>query len=209
MLKSPPPGGFPTGTLVNPFIAITAEARPNANCTTTPNHCRASQSNPDVNGNITNTWSYDWDTILHEHKRLGDQRIGHAIANERHGLQRAVDRSVYWNPSPQYSVRLAIAAKSAGNHFPSSKWVDHEFFERYLYLRQCATTANVISYSLAGPWQDFSILQLFPNGNVESQTDPNGNMTVTCYNGSYNLYPKRPSSRPHLVPPVQIRPRAP
>jgi len=50
-----------------------------------------------------------------------------------------------------------------------------------------ATTANPTSQQVGGISQSWTYVQ---NGNVTTQTDPNGNLAVTCYdNGSYNLYP--------------------
>ncbi len=150
----------------------------------------ASQSNPDVNGNIINTWSYDWNTIVTANTNgLVTNVSGTQLQTSVMTYNEGSTGALYWNPNPsiqsgslsQPNLRAITSLAVNGSTTNSSS-------ATYSY-DNAATTANLLGLQLGGSGGISQSWTYNQNGNVISQTDPNGNITVTCYNDSYSLYP--------------------
>ena len=151
----------------------------------------ASQSNPDVNGNIINTWSYDWNTIVTANTNglvtnVSGTQLQTSVMTYNEGLTGAL----YWNPNPSIqSGSLSQPNLRAITSLAVNGLTTNSSSATYSY-DNAATTANLTrTVQLGGSGGISQSWTYNQNGNVISQTDPNGNITVTCYNDSYSLYP--------------------
>lgn len=160
-----PPAGIPSGTLVNPYIAITEEIRPNG-------ATRASQSAPDVNGNITNTYGYDWGTTITTNTNgLMTGVSGTQLQTSTTGYNEQSTGAVYWNPSAdgtQPNLRAMTTVSVSGP-------VANDFFSATYSYDNATTTANLTGAQFGGISESWSY---FSNGN-SCRDRPSANALTT------------------------------
>ncbi len=173
--------GVPSGALFNPYV----QYRVDSPAPTTFGPVKITYAQQDPNGNTTTLSEYDWQNYSVV-TRNSSGVITAVCGSGCTSAVRTTTTSYYSNSSvPSYWMHGAAANLRS----PQSATVGN-LSTSYTY-DNALTTGNLIqltqSDSAIGPtitthWAYLS------NGNVTSQTDPNGNYTVICYD-SNNLYP--------------------
>ena len=180
-----PPTGVPSSAIFNPYIQYTAQTPASGGLS------RGTYASEDPNGNVTALSEYDWTASTNLQKASSGMLISIPCqqgSSAPCGI-RTTSISYYANPinnsSQSYWIHGAPTYLRAKNLATVSNSVTTYSYDNPL------TTANLLQLQQADSVNGGSVTSLWTylsNGNLSTQTDPNGNLTVICYD-SNNLYP--------------------
>jgi RHS repeat-associated protein len=173
------PVGVPPGTIFNPYIQWTAETHAGL-----ANGRYVAQ---DANGNRTNFFEYDWVPAANLNRNPNGTLASMACP----GGSPAPPCPVRSTLTTYYSQGLSYWNQGTAGYLraPHSTSLNSTVLANYIYDNN-TTTANLTQLQR---WDSFqsqfisSSSTYLTNGNLSTQTDPNGIQTTICY--SNNLYP--------------------
>ncbi|HEV8414604.1 MAG TPA: RHS repeat-associated core domain-containing protein [Bryobacteraceae bacterium] len=181
--SNPTPGSLPSSAIFNPYVQYRTQTPPGLSVS------NGAQITQDQNGNPTTLYEYDW---------LSSGSVlqgGGTFVTSISGTAARTTNTAYFQPTPnptywqQYGVPTYLRAKQTVM-VNSMTCASAAACTTYTY-DNALTTANLTQVQQYDSTINNNITSTFTylaNGNLASQTDPNGVITLICY-GTNNLYP--------------------